>query len=125
IQPEWELDRCALADGGEGFAQILTEAAGGSIRSHLVNGPRGDRVEAAYGRVPLKNIPEPVRDQLQLSAQLSADAPIAVIEMASASGLALLSPGDRDPWLTSTQGTGELMRMAVEAGAGAILLGVG
>jgi glycerate kinase len=50
---------------------------------------------------------------------------IAVIDMASASGLALLEPGERDPWQTSTLGTGELIRTAAELGVTAILLGVG
>ncbi len=45
--------------------------------------------------------------------------------MAAASGLALLAPGERDPWQTSTFGTGQLIRAAAELGAGAVILGVG
>lgn len=123
--PDWQLDLCPLADGGEGFCPILTAAAGGRIVSSPVTGPRGQPVPAEIGLVPLTRIPAGARSLLALPADLPAAAQVAVIEMASASGLALLPPPDRDPWQTSTFGTGELLRLAVEQGAAGILLGVG
>ena len=39
--PDWTLDLCPLADGGEGFCEILTRAAGGTVETHTVTGPRG------------------------------------------------------------------------------------
>ncbi len=118
--PDWQLDLCPLADGGEGFAEILTHAAGGRMQTLPVSGPRGEQVDAAFGLVPLRNIPAAARALLQIE-----NSPVAVIEMASASGLALLPPDRRDLWLASSRGTGELIRAAHAQGAAAILLGVG
>lgn len=123
--PDWSLDLCPLADGGEGFAEILTHAAGGSLSSLSVTGPRNAAVDAAFGLVPWKKIPIAARALLQLPAALPDDAEIAVIEMAAASGLALLPADQRDPWQTTTVGTGQLLAAAAQAGAAAIVLGVG
>ena len=132
-QPDWTLDLCPLTDGGEGFCEILTQALGGTFEAHTVTGPRGEPVVARLGFVPLALIPATARRLLdlpdsQLSAlnsQLPLDARVAVVEMAAASGLALLAPEARDPWLTSTTGTGELIRLAARPGVAAILLGLG
>ncbi len=128
-QPGWTLDLCPLADGGEGFCEILTAATGGELKNYSVTGPRGGKTVAAIGLVSLAKIPPAARDFLRISDLKSrnSDAPdhIAIIEMAAASGLALLPPEFRDPWQTTTVGTGELIRAATEAGAAAILLGVG
>ncbi len=124
-QPDWEIESCPLADGGDGFASILTRAAGGRLERRQVTGPRGDPIEAAFGLVPLARIPVRARQRLALGSGLAADATVALVEMATASGLALLPPDQRDPWQTSSLGTGELMRAAADAGAGVILLGVG
>jgi glycerate 2-kinase len=132
-QPDWTLDLCPLTDGGEGFCEILTQALGGTFEAHTVTGPRGEPVVARLGFVPLALIPATARRLLdlpdsQLSAlnsQLPRDARVAVVEMAAASGLALLAPEARDPWLTSTTGTGELIRLAARPGVAAILLGLG
>ena len=136
--PGWTLDLCPLADGGEGFCDILTRAAGGVVETHLVTGPRGAPTPATLGFVPLAKIPAAARALLaieNLSAEASAKADreskienlptVAVIEMASASGLALLRNEERDPWATTTLGTGELMRLATARGVAAIFLGVG
>lgn len=125
VHPEWVVTQAPLADGGEGFAEILTESAGGQLLSEKVSGPRGEVLSAEYGLVPVKAIPEAARHQLQLPAQVSPEDKVAVIEMARASGLALLSSAARDPWQTTSRGTGELMRAALRRGAVAILLGVG
>jgi glycerate kinase len=124
-QPGWQLDVAPLADGGEGFATILTQAAGGSEVNVTATGPRGESRSVVFGLVPVTAIPTRARAQLQLSGEPGSGATVAVIEMAAVSGLALLPAGQRDPWLTTSLGTGELIRAAADAGAGAILLGVG
>lgn len=123
--PDWLMETCPLTDGGEGFAEILTQACRGKIQTARVTGPRGDAVEANYGVVSLARIPPAARALLALPTATPLDASIAIVEMASASGLALLPAGRRDPWQTHTTGTGELIRIASECGAAAILLGVG
>ncbi len=120
-QPEWSLDLCPLTDGGEGFAEILTGAIGGTLHTVTVSGPRGTPVDATYGLVDAARIPAAAKAMLGFEAQ----GRVAVIEMAQASGLALLAPEQRDPWQTTTRGTGEVVRHALAAGAGAVLLGVG
>ncbi|MBS0632809.1 MAG: glycerate kinase [Verrucomicrobia bacterium] len=122
---DWSLDLCPLADGGEGFAEILTRAAGGRLITQTVTGPRGAPVAAAFGLVRWEKIPTAARTRLDLPAGLPASAEIAVIEMAAASGLALVPYGERDPWHANSLGTGELMRAATAHDAAAILLGVG
>jgi len=125
MRPDWSTDLCPLADGGEGFADILTRAAGGRIVSLTVTGPRGAPQTAGFGLVALDRIPAAARARLDLPAPTPAGATVAVIEMATASGLALLAPEERDPWQTTTAGTGELIRAAAQQGVAAILLGVG
>lgn len=123
--PDWELDLCPLSDGGDGFEEVL----GGSVRGEYVpqevTGPRGARVEAGFTLVSESQIPAGVRSQLKFSAQSNADCALAVIEMATASGLALLPVSQRNPWQTTSRGTGQLIKAAAEHGARAILLGVG
>ena len=95
----WECDEIPLADGGEGTLAAL----GGPNRTSVVTGPLGDTVEAAwrYGRT-------------------------AVVEMALASGLALVGgPEGNDPVAASTAGTGELIAAAIDAGCKRIVVGVG
>jgi glycerate kinase len=120
-RPDWMLDLCPLTDGGEGFVDVLTTAGRGALRAVTVTGPRGDLVSAPFGLIPVANIPSAVSTQLGLTR----GGMIAVVEMAAASGLALIPPAQRDPWQTTTRGTGELIREAAEAGASAILLGIG
>lgn len=119
---EWTLDLCPLTDGGEGFAEILTAAAGGTLHRLPVHGPRGGLVTAQLGLVPRAKIPAAAQALLGLE---SASGPIAVVEMAQASGLALLPPELRDPWETTSYGTGQLIRAAAELGAAGVVLGVG
>ncbi|MEX2044025.1 MAG: glycerate kinase [Opitutus sp.] len=132
--PDWTVDSCPLADGGEGFSGILTAAAGGRTIASSVTGPLGGIVQAPIGLVPLNQIPAAARAQLLIPAQATASAEpdpgrppqtLAVIEMASASGLALLDSKERDPWKTSSFGTGELIRIATDLGVAGIVLGVG
>ncbi|MEO6568684.1 MAG: glycerate kinase [Opitutaceae bacterium] len=120
--PDWSFDLCPLADGGEGFAEILTRAADGQLVRASVAGPRGKTVNAAYGIVSAGKIPSAAAT---LFGKTKREGRIAVLEMAAASGLALLPSAERDPWHTSTYGTGELMRAAAATGVTAIVLGVG
>jgi glycerate kinase len=124
--PAWEFDRCPLTDGGEGFGDILTHAAGGRSETVRVAGPRGEPVTAAIGYVSLEDIPSSARQRLQIENNRSETKnQLAVIEMAAVSGLALLPPPQRDPWQTTTLGTGQLIRAAADRGVAAILLGIG
>lgn len=125
LHPDWEIDTAPLTDGGEGFAEILTHSARGQLHSCTVKGPRGDSLDAYFGLVPLAHIPAPARTQLALLDHTPSHASIAIVEMASASGLALLQPSQRDPWQTTSFGTGQLMLAAAQRNAAAILLGVG
>lgn len=127
--PDWHFDLCPLTDGGEGFCDILTRAAGGTVEKISVTGPRGDPVEATLGLVSLERIPPAARALLALpNSQLStlhSQPAVAIIEMATASGLTLLAAHQRDPWQTTSLGTGELLRTAARPGVAAILLGIG
>jgi glycerate kinase len=120
----WSVDACPLADGGDGFADILTRAARGTVNRTAVTGPRGEEILAGYGIVPLARLPAGAR-ALVGAAGTAPGGSIAVVEMAAASGLALLAPWMRDPLRASSIGTGQLIRAAARAGARAILLGVG
>jgi glycerate kinase len=94
-----------LADGGEGTCDLLTEWYEGSKIELEVHGPLQNRVTAAYG--------------------LSKDGKTAFIEMAGASGLTLLSADDRNPLMTTTIGTGELIADALRRQVRKIILGIG
>lgn len=119
--PDWTIETAPLTDGGEGFATILTEVAGGHLESLKVQGPRFAPTDALFGWVELSTLPAALRVDLQVPDE----GPLAIIEMAQASGIELLSPAERDLWHTSTLGTGELIRYAADQGAAAILLGLG
>ncbi len=121
IWPQAELLEIPLTDGGEGFSEILTRARQGHRTRHRVSGPRFAPVEAMIGWV------EASRSLLSLhkSRAWPERGVIAVIEMAQASGLARLPPAERNCWETSSFGTGQLLRLAADQGASAILLGIG
>jgi glycerate 2-kinase len=123
-RPNWEVDMCPLADGGEGFAEILTRAAQGRESRSSVTGPRGEEVVARFGIVPIARIPAGALALIGPAAAGPGRA-VAVLEMAAASGLALLAPWMRDPMRASSVGTGQLIRAAAGSGVHAILLGVG
>ena len=94
-----------MADGGEGTVQAIVDATGGKFVTRTVADPLGRRIKATFG--------------------LSGDGKTAVMEMAEASGLALLKPRERNPMKTSTYGTGELMHHALKLGVRKILIGIG
>lgn len=103
--PGVELDVAPLADGGPGTVDALLAGLGGERVTCTVQGPLGVPVRATYG--------------------LLDSGRTAVIEMAAASGLSLLTPGERDPLRTTTSGTGELMRAALDRGCECLILGLG
>ena len=94
-----------VADGGNGTMTAVITALDGEVRRARVSDPLGRQMEAEFGLLP--------------------DGATAVVEMAQASGLALLSQDELDPWGASTRGTGELMVAAAEAGARKIIVAVG
>ncbi|MBI2516108.1 MAG: glycerate kinase [Opitutae bacterium] len=117
--PDWELDVCALTDGGEGFCEVLCESAAGRIEPVEVDGPRLTPVIGEYGVVAARSLTPAVRQRL------GTEAPIALVELASASGLDLVAAAARDPWLASTYGTGQLLRAAAQEEPALLLLGIG
>jgi len=107
VLPEAAIRAIPLADGGEGTTEALVAATGGWLQTVSVTGPlpaERPRVEARLG-------------------WLGADT--AVLEMASASGLPLVSPERRNPLHTTSFGTGELIAAALNAGARHLILGIG
>jgi glycerate kinase len=93
-----------MADGGEGTAQTLVESLGGKIIDCEVTGPLAEKVEAGFGML---------------------DEGTAIIEMASASGYVLVPQERRNPLETTTYGTGELIKKALEMGSKKIIVGIG
>ncbi len=94
-----------VADGGEGTVQSLVDATQGRLVEVKVMGPQGKRVEAFYG--------------------ILGDNQTAVIEMAAASGLHHVPVAQRDPKLTTSFGTGELIRHALDQGVTKLIIGLG
>lgn len=103
--PETHIDQVPVADGGEGTVDVMVHATGGRFVETVVTGPLGRPVPARFG--------------------LLGDGKTAVIEMAAASGLPLVPPEARDPRRTTTRGTGELIRAALDAGARRVIVGIG
>ncbi|HDS7114482.1 TPA: glycerate kinase [Klebsiella aerogenes] len=105
IYPYAEYVKVPVADGGEGTVEAMVAATQGHIVQVSVTGPLGEPVEAFYG--------------------LSGDMRCAYIEMAAASGLESVPPTRRNPLLTTSWGTGELIRHALDAGVSQIIIGIG
>ena len=105
--PRAEIDQVPVADGGEGTLDALVAALGGERRRARVTGPLGDPVDAEYG---LATTEEGV---------------VAIVEMAQASGLRLVSEARRDPRRATTRGTGELILEACRHRPSRLLIGVG
>ena len=105
VWPDAELVKCPMADGGEGTVEAVLDACEGQWMSAQVSGPLGDSVSAQWGWL--------------------AQSRTAIIEMAMASGLQLLTLKQRDACLTSTEGTGQLISAALDAGAQRVILAIG
>ncbi|MDP8974769.1 MAG: glycerate kinase [Actinomycetota bacterium] len=108
VWPEAHIELLPLSDGGEGWVQNMVSAAGGSFVDVSVRGPIEEEVEARYGLI-----------------EGTEGVTTAVIEMATASGLGLVSEDRRDPRRATTYGTGELIRDAIDRGARRLLVGIG
>src|SRR5580658_7796267 len=88
-------------------ARKACDVAEGTMRRVDVTGPRGSQVTASFGIVPMDRIPDRARAMLGAAAARP-EGTVAVVEMASASGLALLAPDMRDVMQASSVGTGQL-----------------
>ena len=105
VWPDAQLIKCPMADGGEGTVESILAACEGQQRRTVVRGPLGATVEAAWGWLPQSHT--------------------AIIEMAEASGLQLVPVAQRDACISSTFGTGQLIRAALDAGAQRVILAIG
>lgn len=105
VFPNAECVIVPMADGGEGTVESLVSMTNGEIIKTEVIGPLGEKVIAEYG--------------------LLGEGQTAVIEMASASGLELIKPKERNPLLTTTYGTGQLIKHALDKGVRRFLIGIG
>ena len=105
IFPDAEYVKLPVADGGEGTVEAMVAATQGKIVRQRVTGPLGEPVDAFYG--------------------LSGDESCAFIEMAAASGLELVPPARRDPLITTSWGTGELIGNALDRGVQHFIIGIG
>jgi len=105
IFPDAQYVKVPVADGGEGTVEAMIAATHGTVKTSRVTGPLGEPVDAMWG--------------------ISGDGLTAFIEMAAASGLALVPAAQRNPLLTTSRGTGELILHALEQGAKSIIIGIG
>ncbi|EPT6931151.1 glycerate kinase [Cronobacter malonaticus] len=105
IYPQAHYVCVPMADGGEGTVEAMVAATGGQIITTPVTAPLGNKVDGFFG--------------------LLGDGETAVVEMAAASGLHLVPAAQRDPRITTSYGTGELILAALERGVKAIIIGIG
>ncbi|MDR7869067.1 MAG: glycerate kinase [Sporomusaceae bacterium] len=105
VFPAAEVKKVPIADGGEGTVEALVLATGGCVVTEKVTDPLGDVVEANWG--------------------LLGDGETAVIEMAAASGLTLVPKERRNPRVTTTYGTGQLVKAALDRGIRKLVIGIG
>lgn len=105
VFPLAEYVKIPMADGGEGTTQSLVDATGGEMFYPEVTNPLGEKARAKLG--------------------ILGDGDVAVIEMASASGLELIDKKDRNPLITTTYGTGELIKAALDRNISTIIIGIG
>ena len=103
VYPDCNVIAVNVADGGEGTVEAIVNTLGGEMVTATVHDPLGRLIPARYGIAGNK----------------------AIIEMAAASGLPLLCPEERNPWLTSTHGTGELIMDAMRRDCRQFLIGIG
>jgi glycerate 2-kinase len=103
--PNARITEVPIADGGDGTLEAVISGTGGRFLRTRVTGPLGNKITAEYG--------------------ITGDGKTAVIEMSRASGLALVPPVRRNPMLTTSFGTGQLIQAALNRGVNRILLGIG
>lgn len=104
VIPDADIRIFSISDGGEGFSDAIVAARGGEVVECMVSDPLGRAIVARYAII---------------------DAEIAVISLASASGLTHLAPEERNPLLATTFGTGELILDALRRGCSRIIVGLG
>lgn len=105
LLPECQIERIPIADGGEGMLSAMLNTRRGTLHSVRVHNPCMVLIDASYG--------------------IAEDGKTAFIEMATASGLPLISEQQRNPLKTTTYGTGELIKNALEKGCTQFILGIG
>lgn len=105
VLPHCEVCKVSIADGGEGTAEALVESLGGEWVQMVAGDPLGRPIGVRYGVIEKGRC--------------------AVVEMATASGLPLLTPEERNPLLTSTIGTGEMIANAIGRGCRKFLVAIG
>lgn len=103
--PSFKIRIVPMADGGEGTVESLIDATGGHLVKCTVKDPLLRDIDAVYG--------------------ISGSEETAIIEMAAASGIELLKTSERNPWKTSTYGTGQLIKDALDKGCRRIICGIG
>ena len=105
VYPDAEFVNVPMADGGEGTVQSLVDARNGQMITETVVNPLGNKAQAQYGLID--------------------DGQVAVIEMAQASGIQFINQFTQNPYVTTTFGTGELIKSAIQKGAKTIIIGIG
>ncbi|KRL67479.1 glycerate kinase [Companilactobacillus versmoldensis] len=105
VLPEADYVQVPMADGGEGTVQSLVDAKHGQLLSEQVIDPLGKETTAHFGLID--------------------NGQVAVIEMAEASGIQYVNDETKDPYVTTTYGTGQLIKAAIETGAKTIVIGIG
>lgn len=105
VMPEAQISVFPLADGGEGTVEALAKGMGGNIETIVVKGPLGNAVQARYGIIPTRQL--------------------AIIEMAAAAGITLISADEKNPLKTSTYGVGEMIKDAIKKGCRHFIIGIG
>lgn len=103
--PKSEFIIVPMADGGEGTVESVIDATAGMIYKAKVCDPLMRITDSFFG--------------------ITGDGATAVIEMAAASGIEKLKPEERNPWITTTYGTGELIKLALDKGVKKIIIGIG
>ncbi len=105
VLPQANIRKIPIADGGEGTVESVIESAGGRIVRAEVHDPLMRKINSFFG--------------------ILNNGKTAVIEMAAASGIGLLRPEERNPWHTTSYGTGELIKAAMDRECSTIILGIG
>jgi len=105
VYPDAEYVKVPMADGGEGTVQSLVDSTSGTIINQSVIGPMGDMVPGFFG--------------------ILGDSRTAVVEMAAASGIHLVKPEERNIYLASSFGTGQLINAALDHGCDKLIIGLG
>ena len=104
VYPQADITQFPLSDGGDGFLESLLFNCGGEFIDAVITGPRGRRRSTVCGLLKTR---------------------IGIVEMANASGLALLNENEKNPLLTTSYGTGELINILIKRGVRKIIVGVG